>query len=319
MGAVRRTPTIEGMTRSLRLPTLCALAGLVAVLAAGCGGGGSGSAVSSEPITFRELAQAARSSADATSGRFAFSMEMSFPGANEPFAFTGEGAFDATSERASFTIDMSSFASLLGGLFAGAAPAGAPDFGDPDAWQIEAIQDGRVMYLRFPAMAEQLPAGKSWVRQDLQASAQAAGVDFGELQQFTGNDPREMLDFLRAVSGNIETVGTESVRGVDTTHYRATIDPLDYEKLAPPDKREEFRSLVQQMAAQSGIGKIPVDIWVDEFGFVRKLTMAFSATQPGTTQSAEASMTFELYDYGAEVAIDLPPTAQVVDASALRG
>lgn len=305
------------MTRSLR-PTFCALAGLLVVLVAGCGGGGGGSAVSGEPITFRELAQAARSSADATSGRFAFSMEMSFPGADQPFAFTGEGAFDATSDRASFTLDMSSFASLLGGLFAGAAPAGAPDFGDPDAWQIEAIQDGRVMYLRFPAMAEQLPSGKSWMRQDLEASAHAAGIDFGELQQFTGNDPRETLDFLRAVSGDIETVGTESVRDADTTHYRATIDPLDYEKLAPPDKRAELRSLVQQMVAQSGIGKIPVDIWVDEFGFVRKLSMSFSATQPGTTQSAEASMTFELYDYGAEVAIELPPAAQVVDASALR-
>lgn len=318
MGAARSPPTIEGMTRSLRLPTLCALAGLVAVLAAGCGGGDGGSAVSGEPISLRELAKAARSSADATSGRFAFSMDLSFPGAKQPFAFTGEGAFDAMSERASFTLDMSSFASLLGGLFAGAAPAGAPDFGDPDGWQIEAILDGHVMYLRFPAMAEQLPGGKSWVREDLQASVQASGIDFGDFQQFTNNDPRAILDFLRAVSGDIETVGAESVRGVDTTHYRTTIDPLDYEKLAPPDKREELGSLVHEMVAQSGIGKIPVDIWVDEFGFVRKLTMAFSATQPSTTQSAEASMTFELYDYGAEVAIELPPAAQVVDASALR-
>jgi hypothetical protein len=305
------------MTRLLRLRLLSALVGAAAVLG-GCGGGTGDPVVAGEPISFRELAKAARTSADATSGRFAFAMELSFPGAKDPFAFTGEGAFDAASERASFTLDMSSFASLLGGLFAGAKPAGAPDFGDPEGWKIDAVMDGHVIYLRFPAMSEQLPGGKSWVRADVLKSGRAAGFDFGDFQQFTNNDPRAILDFLRSVSGNIETVGTEELRGVATTHYRTTINPLDYEKLAPPDKREQFRSLVHDMVAQSGIGNIPVDIWLDGFGLVRKLSMAFSATQPGTDESAQASMAFELYDYGKDLAIELPPASQVIDASALR-
>jgi hypothetical protein len=288
------------------------------VLSAGCGGRAGDPVVTGGPITFRDLAKAARTSADATSGRFAFSMDLSFPGAKEPFAFTGEGAFDASSERASFTLDMSSFATLLGGLFAGATQTGAPDFDDPEGWKIEAIQDGHVVYVRFPAMAEQLPGGKSWVRQDLQRAGRASGVDFGDFQQFTNNDPRAILDFLRTVSGKIEMVGTEDLRAVPTTHYRATIDPRDYGKLVPRDKREELDSLVQGLVAQSGIGNIPVDIWVDGFGLVRKFSMAFSATQPGTTQTAQASMSFEMYDYGADVAIELPPAAEVVDASALR-
>ena len=305
------------MTRPLRLRIFCALLGAAAVLAAGCGGAND-PVVTGDPISFRELARAARTSADATSGRFAFSMDLSFPGAKEPFAFTGEGAFDAGSERASFTLDMSSFASLLGGLFAGAKPTGAPDFGDPEGWKIEAIMDGHVMYLRFPAMSEQLPGGKSWVRADLLKSGRAGGIDLGDFQQFTNNDPRAMLDFLRSVSGKVETVGTEELRGVATTHYRTTINPLDYEKLAPPDEREQLRSLVQDMVTQSGIGNIPVDIWLDGFGLVRKLSMAFSATEPGTSESAQASMAFELYDYGKDVAIELPPAAEVVDESALR-
>ena len=45
----------------------------------------------------------------------------SFPGADEPFALSGEGAFDEPSERASFAVDMSSFAQLLGGFFAALA------------------------------------------------------------------------------------------------------------------------------------------------------------------------------------------------------
>jgi len=304
------------MSLALRVSTF---AGLLALFAAGCGGGGAGAVATGEPISFQELADSATSSAGATSGRFGFSMELSMPGVDTPFELSGEGAFDVASERASFTIDMSSFASLLGGLFAGMAgpdAANAPDFDDPNAWKIEAVQDGTVSYVRFPALDDQLPSGKSWIRTDTRSTA-GQGLDFTQFEQFTSNDPRKMLEFLNAVSGEIETVGTEELRGVETTHYRATIDPLAYEKLAPPDKREELRSLIEQMAAQSGIGKIPVDVWVDGSGLVRKLTMAFSATQPGTAGTAEASMTFEIYDYGQDIEIEVPPASAVVDASVL--
>ena len=313
-------PTILRMTRSFGIALCSSLAALSLALATGCGGSDGATAVAGEPINFQELARSASASSDATSGRFAFDMRMSFPGADEPFAFSGEGAFDARSERASFSVDMSSFASLLGGLFAGLAgpnTAGAPDFDDPSAWKIEAVQDGTVSYVRFPALDEQLPDGKSWIRTDSHTAA-GQGVDVSQLDQFTSNDPRELLDFLQGVSGEIETVGSEVLRGVRTTHYRATIDPLEYAKLAPPEKRQELESLVEQMAGQSGLGAIPVDVWLDENGLVRKLTMAFSATQPGTSESSDVSMTFELYDYGERVDIDLPPESEVVDASAVR-
>jgi hypothetical protein len=297
-----------------------ALAAVCAFAIAGCGGGDTGgTAVAGEPISLQELARSASSSADARSGRFAFSMNMTFPGLAEPFAFSGEGAFDTTSDRASITMDMSSLANLLGGLFAGMAGSSTgntPDFDDPSAWKIEAVQDGTVSYMRFPALASQLPSGKSWVRTDANDAA-GQGVDLTQFEQFTSNDPREVLDFLKAASGEIETVGTEELRGVQTTHYRATIDPAAYEKLAPAGTSDEARSLIGELAAQSGLGKVPIEIWVDESGLVRKLTMAFSATQPGTTETAEGSITFELYDYGENVEIDLPPASQVVDASAV--
>ncbi len=316
MSAPRRGPTIETMARPSRLAALAAFLALVSVLAAGCGG--RGGVATGEPISFRELAQDATTSADATTGRFAFSMEMTFPGADEPFAFTGDGAFDATANRASLAIDMSSFASLLGGLFPAGASAGEPDLDDSDAWKIDAVQDGFVMYMRFPAVADQLPAGKSWVRMDLRKAGNTQGIDLEQLRQFTSRGPREILDYLRAVSGEIETVGTEELRGVPTTHYYAIVDVLRYQKLAPPAERAKLRSLLGEVVEQSGLGKIPVDVWVDERGLVRKLAMAFSATQPETTEQATASMSFELYDYGKDIEIELPPAAQVVEASTLQ-
>jgi hypothetical protein len=303
--------------RFLRLSTTLALLVGVVVLA-GCGGGG-GTAVSGEPISFQQLSQAATSSADARSGRFAFSLEMSMPGAEKPFAFAGEGAFDASTDRAELSFDFSSFAELLGGLFAGFAGPGtkAPDFGDPSAWQIEAVQDGDVVYMRFPAVSSELPAGKSWVRVAAGEKADLQGFDFSQLEDLAANDPRELLDVLRAAGGEIETVGTEDLRGTSTTHYRVTVNLAEYEKLVPASEREEPDSMAGDLLEQSGLEELPVDIWLDGEGFVRKLGMSFSSEQPGTTEMVDGSMTFELWDYGETVDIELPPAAQVVDAATL--
>ena len=319
-GDVQALSKIVGMTRTARLVIAPLLVALAMALASGCGGSGGsggGAAVSGEPISLQELAQSASSSAGATSGRFVFDMTMSFPGADEPFAFSGEGAFDTASKRASFSVDMSSFASLLGGLFAGMGnQSSGIDFTDPSGWKIDAVQDGAVSYVHFPALQSQLPAGKSWIRADGSPGA-SQGLDFSEFEQLTKNDPREMLELLQGASGEIETMGAEELRGVATTHYRATIDPLEMAGAAATGN-QELGSLAQQLTAQSGIGAVPVDIWLDADGLVRKLTLAFSATQPGTSDASEVAVTFELYDYGEQVTIDLPPASEVVDASAVR-
>ncbi len=292
------------------------------LLVAGCGGGESTSGVSAEPIGFRELAQSASTSADATSGRFAFDMSMTLPDSDQPFALSGEGAFDEASGRASFAVDMSSLARLLGGLVAGLAGPNSddlPDFDDPAGWRIEVIQDGDVGYVRFPALDDQLPEGKTWVRAKEGDAAASGGFDFDEFEQLAQSDPRELLDALRAVTSEIETVGSQDLRGVETTHYRAVLDPSELSRLAPTGGTTESRSLVDQITEQSGLGPIPVDVWIDDTGLVRKLAMAFEATQPSTSQASEVSLSFEIWDYGEPVDIDLPRASQVADASAVRG
>jgi hypothetical protein len=298
-------------------PALALAALSAVVLLAGCGGSAGTSVTSAEPISLEQLSQAAATSADASSGRFSFSLDMTVPGTTEPFAFSGEGAFDASTNRAAMSIDFSSFAKLLGGMFSGlgGTTADAPDFGDAAAWKIDALQDGDVVYMRFPVLSSELPAGKSWVRLDVGQALEGQGFDFSELQGMTGNDPRKMLDFLRAASDDIETVGTEELRGVRTTHYRATVTLADYDKLVPAEKREEFRSMLGEMIEQTGLDEIPVDVWLDELGLVRRFDMSVTATQPGTAESLDATMTFELFDYGKKVDVEPPPADEVVDAA----
>jgi hypothetical protein len=304
----------------LRLCGASLLAAFVLV-AAGCGGGTASSGVEAtgEPISFEQLAQSASSSADATTGRFSFDMSMSFPGADEPFALSGEGAFDTTNERSSFAVDMSSLAKLLGGFAAGFGGAGAkdlPDFDDPAGWKIEFVQDGDVGYVKLPAIDDQLPDGKTWVR-GTAGDVKAGGFDFKELDSFTRNDPRDVLEALRGLSGDIETLGTEELRGVETTHYRVLLDPGALAKRATAGN-PDATSLLGQLTAQDDIADVPLDVWIDGNGLVRKLSLALEAADQSSGQSGGVSLAFELWDYGEPVEIDVPPASQVVDASSLR-
>jgi len=305
----------------MRLRRVCALSILAAcaAVAAGCGGGASSSAIQAEPISFEKIAQSASTSADATSGRFSFDMSMTFPGADEQFSFSGTGAFDAASKRASFAVDMSAFAKLLGGFAAalgGGNASDLPDFDDPAGWKINVVQDGDVAYLWFPAIDAQLPSGKTWIRAS-ESDAKAGGVDVQELESFSSSDPRELLDALRSLSGDLETVGTEELRGVETTHYRAVVDPVELAKGAAT-AGQATDGLFDLLIARRGIGDVPVDVWIDANGLVRKVSMEVSASEQASPAGA-ATVSFELWDYGERVAIDLPPASQVADASALQG
>jgi hypothetical protein len=77
--------------------------------------------------------------------------------------------------------------------------------------------------------------------------------------------------------------------------------------------------VVDRLTTQSGLGDIPLDVWIDANGLVRKVSMAFSAKDPARAKSGDASMSFELWDYGEPVEIAVPPASEVAPASALRG
>jgi hypothetical protein len=289
-----------------------------ALVAAGCGGGASsGVDVTGEPISFEQLAASASTSAEATSGRFSFDLSFMFAGADEPLALSGEGAFDTASRRASFSVDMSSLAKLLGGFvsgFPGADKSDLPDFDDPAGWKVEIVQDGKVGYIRLPAIDGQLPEGKTWVR-GTAGDVKAGGFDLKKLDSFTQNDPRDVLEALRGLSGDIETVGSEELRGVETTHYRALLDPAQLVREATATNADAV-SILDRLS-QTGVDEVPLDVWIDGNGLVRKLALDVDVPEETSGQGGSLSLAFELWDYGERVEIDVPPAARVADASAL--
>jgi hypothetical protein len=294
-----------------------ALVTLLAALAlvAGCGG----SAATAVPTTLDGLAASAQRSADASTGRFSFSMTMSIPPVADGLGFTGEGAFDTAVGKTEMSLDLSSFLKLMEGLAGSLGGEGSTAGLDADDFRLGAVLDGTVMYLRFPFLDDKLPAGKEWVRIDLQqAAGSMPGVDLEQMLQFANNGPQSALDYLRAVSGEIETVGADEQRGVATTHYRTTVDLAKYATLVPEAQREQIGSMLDELARQTGLSQVPVDVWVGEDGLVRRFEMTMTMSQPGGSQSASASMTYEMYDYGTPVTITLPLPDVTVDANSLR-
>lgn len=305
------------MRARLAAPVLLCLALAAAVAVTGCGGA-TATGLTGQSISLEQLTRSAGASTKATSGHFAFSARTELPGARAPLAFSGEGAFDARTGRASFSVDLSAFAKLLGGFVSAfdSRAAKAPSLGDPKAWKLDVVRVGKVGYVRFPALADELPAGRSWIRSNGK-TVRVGGFELSQLQPYPGTDPRSLLDVLKAASGTVETVGTEELRGEQVTHYRATIDPRAYAKVAASGSAQAPPALASQLVTGSKLGPVPVDVWLDGDRRVRKLALSFAEGQ-GTSTAARASTTLELWDYGDDVGIEVLPADEVVDASALH-
>jgi hypothetical protein len=165
-----------------------------------------------------------------------------------------------------------------------------------------------VMFMKSPVFSSDLPEGKTWARIDLTKAAKALGEDPAKIMQDwnPGSDPTQLLDMLGKASGGVEKVGTETVAGVETTHYHATIDlaKLVQEKGATQTEAEQLRKMIDAQ-------EIPVDVWIDGDGYVRRIDEKLSLTMKGKTEHMSLVITIpELGDFTIE-----PPTEGVADVT----
>lgn len=298
----------------MRVTAAAAFAAL-ALVAAGCGSS-SGSGIPAPPAAqggARFLASAATKSTATPSMKTDLTVTMlssQLPGGR--MEMTATGALDNANHRMNMRIDMSKLVSQLG------AAAGA--LGSGNDWVGEEVGDfgdGRaVIYLRLPALTRVMPGGKPWIKMDLNALGRRAGIDLSQFTQL-GTDPSRMVDWLRSVSGDVTTVGTEKLDGVDTTHYRATVDLSKYPGLVPAGQREAVQKAVNQLTKAAHISSFPVHVWVDEDGLVRQVGAVLTETMQGQTVNVVTTERF--YDFGTPVDIQLPAESQVTDISTLAG
>jgi hypothetical protein len=146
------------------------------------------------------------------------------------------------------------------------------------------------------------------VKLDLQRELGKLGVNLPQLQLGGSQSPVDGLRWLRG-SKRATKLGTETIDGVATTHYRVTVDKADALSKATPKQRELLQRLLR-LAGQRGVDAEPntVDVWVGDDGLVRRMTQKLGAL---------GSVTTTFSDFGAPVHIEAPPADQTVDFSEL--
>lgn len=281
---------------NLRRPllTLVAVVAAFTVALAGCGGGGSDGKSDVQAL----LAAAPATTIDAGSARIA--VDAAIEGQRRgTFAGTGELAFGA--ERGRLVVD-------LGPL------------GLAGAEETEVLLDGDSVFLKVGAALPGL-AQRPWLAIDLGALKPGQGDGIEALRQLRANDPRAVINELRGATADAAVVGTEAIRGTDTTHYRTTVD-LDKAAAASP---ESVRDDLTEVARQLGTSKLAMEAWLDAEGRIRRLKYSIDLADLADdapakrTGSGTVVATLDLYEFGVEVSVEPPPADQTTPLADLLG
>lgn len=254
-------------------PCLLKVALLALLLALGACGG-------EDPA--ERVAAARQATLDAGSAEFSLDQQITGgPGGEQTVTSTGVLAF--TEQRGRVVTDV-------------------PD-GGAGPQTFETIFTDGTVFVRLPDDLAPTP----WIRIDLDDAEGLPGLE--QLSQYS-SDPSQNLWLLEGVTGDIERVGEEEVRGAQATHYRLTVDL----ERAVAEAPEQDRGALRQQADLLGVTELPLDLWLD--GDDRVVRQAFvvdlANVDAGTGPiEGQAATTIEFFGFGAEVDAEPPPDDQV--------
>jgi hypothetical protein len=287
-----------------RLVALVALIAIAPLVLAACGdssdGGGDRSAI--PVLSAHALANVADTTAAKGTMRMTMRQTMSL-GSEDSLPMSGEGVFDTKNNRGEMTMTMDLSSLKAVGAIGRAASTQ------------HVIIDGSTMYMSSPLFAGGLPGRKQWLKVDLAKLGKLADVDVGSLMQSGSQDPTQMLRFLKGASGDVTKLGTETVRGEPTTHYKATIDFAKIPDTVPADQRAAVRSAMRELVRLGGSKTMPVEVWIGDDGLARRVATHMTITIE--EQRTKLSQRMEFYDFGTKVAIAIPRASETFDASEL--
>jgi hypothetical protein len=262
-------------------------AGAAIVLLGGGSGGSSGTGAGGVPSTGPGSVSLARAAYVTTRAPgFQYAMSISGTLGEQSFSVAGEGAMNERTLEGSMSFS-------VGGQ------------------KLSELIKNPYVYVGVPAGASSsVTGGKPWIRANVAGYVQALGGP-NPFESSSGR-PAQMLSMLDA-SGSVTTVGTEDVRGVATTHYHALVDIARYVATAPSSQRAALNQYIKSLEQLTGSSSLPVDVWVDAQGRVRRFAMALQACTSDGTMHETLSMDF--YDFGPQPVVQVPAESEVTDLS----
>lgn len=112
---------------------------------------------------------------------------------------------------------------------------------------------------------------------------------------------------LLTASKDVKAVGTETVGGVDTTHYSGTFPVAEAAQLVDPAERQKLQESL------SHAKNVKFDLWADAQSLPRKVTLS------GSEKDATFNLTALFKGFNEPVNITAPPADQVGDLPEGRG
>ncbi|MGP4083798.1 DUF1396 domain-containing protein, partial [Streptomyces sp. KR55] len=108
---------------------------------------------------------------------------------------------------------------------------------------------------------------------------------------------------------DVEKVGTETVDGVETTHYKGTITLEDMrDSLKDEDKKtRELREKSLEQYEDMGVDELTMDMWVDGDDHTKQFRMQ------GDADKGRLDMTVTFLDYNEPVTVQAPPAKDTLD------
>lgn len=227
-------------------------------------------------------------------------------------AFSFEGAFDNRTGDSSFSLDLSSFADVISAQIE-AESTGSPEdeFGAALLelflglfTKFEVRQVGDTVYMNNPMLVSFAGGETEWIASPADDGAELTS---GFLQD-SPSSPDDLLDPFTNGNAEVVELGSELVRGVETTHYQLVYDKDSILESVPADDRAELAEELGQFGDE-----VVVDVWMDD-QYLYKMYFDIDGTQidaPEGESFERMTMTYEIYDYGADIVIEAPPADQV--------
>jgi hypothetical protein len=286
------------------IAALCAAA-IIAVVALLLTGGGSGSSNVAKVAPGR-LAEAADVTTQAGGAQVAIVGTVSASELSTPLTLSGTGHINFNPSEAQLTFTMSGFpaaeqAEIPGGTLT-----------------MNEIYKSATLYMESSLLAGRLPAGARWIKLDLASVSGAMGLDPSSLTS-SGANPAQYLGYLEDGAGTATVVGHEAVRGVPTTHYEGELNLLKAAEAQAGTNRAQARAAFQKLATEIGQSSLPVEVWLDAQGRVRRMSLAIATAAGG--HDLQTKMQTEYFDFGASASVSPPAEVEVYDATetALQG
>jgi hypothetical protein len=153
---------------------------------------------------------------------------------------------------------------------------------------------------------------KPWLKYNLGSTLNQLGV--GGLPS-GGSSPTQFLTYLKAAGADTQKLGTQTIRGVATTHYGVDINLNHYADLVPSADRAAARKTIQRLISTIGSSTMHMQIWVDHHDLARRLYLSFPECV--AQHHLHLGMTIDLFDFGTKAAVTLPTEAQSYDITSL--